>query len=222
MLLDFLRSFKKLSIISYVKLKSYLTENLSLVELYNLNDIWIEEGYTGQLPEQVSLLKKIIKDYKVESVLEIGFNAGVSSDLFLSVTSQDVVSFDIGLHAYYKFGKSYIDKKFPNRHNLILGDSKDTIPEYIVSNPSKKFDLIFIDGGHDLETAESDLFNCKDLSHNDTIVIMDDTVYEKTMEFEWNLGPTNAWLKAIDKKIINGISSIHFYKGRGMSWGKYS
>ena len=81
MLLDFLRSFKKLSIISYVKLKSYLTENLSLVELYNLNDIWIEEGYTGQLPEQVSLLKKIIKDYKVESVLEIGFNAGVSSDL---------------------------------------------------------------------------------------------------------------------------------------------
>ena len=56
--------------------------------------------------------------------------------------------------------------------------SKNTIPEYIVSNP-KKFDLIFIDGGHDLETAESDLFNCKDLSHNDTIVIMDDTVLRK-------------------------------------------
>ncbi len=222
MLQDFLRRFKKLSIINYVKVKSYLIENLSLVELYYLNDIWIEEGYTGQLPEQVSLLKKIIKDYKVENVLEIGFNAGVSSDLFLSVTSLDVVSFDIGLHAYHKFGKSYIDKKFPNRHNLILGDSKYTIPEYIVSNPRKKFDLIFIDGGHDLETAESDLLNCKDLSHNDTIVIMDDTVYEKTMELEWNLGPTNAWLKAMDKKLINGISSIHFYKGRGMSWGKYS
>ena len=42
------------------------------------------------------------------------------------------------------------------------------------------------------------------------------------MELEWNLGPTNAWLKAMDKKLINGISSIHFYKGRGMSWGKYS
>ena len=28
---------------------------------------------------------------------------------------------------------------------------------------------------------------------------MDDTVYEKTMELEWNLGPTNAWEKQLIK-----------------------
>ena len=95
---------------------------------------------------------------------------------------------------------NYISGKKENHINkveYIEMDAKDIL------SIDKKFDLIFIDGGHDLETAESDLLNCKNLSHNDTIVIMDDTVYEKTMELEWNLGPTNAWLKAIEKKLIN-------------------
>ena len=38
------------------------------------------------------------------------------------------------------------------------------------------FDLIFIDGGHDIETAKSDLALAHSLSHSHTVVIMDDVL----------------------------------------------
>ena len=216
------RRFKRLSICNYLKIKKIFTKDLSLSESYNLNDMWITEGNINQVPKQVELIKKIIIEENINSVLEIGFNAGYSAELFLSNTSMDTVSFDDGKHKYHKFGKLHIDKNFPDRHSLILGDSKKTLPKYIISNPAKNFDLIFIDGGHDYITAESDLLNCKNLSHKNTIVIMDDTVYKKEKICEWNIGPTNVWQKAIEKKIIKEISKIEFDRGRGMSWGRYS
>ena len=215
------RRFKRLSICNYLKIKKIFTKDLSLSESYNLNDMWIAEGNINQVPKQVELIKKIIIEENINSVLEIGFNAGYSAELFLSNTSMDTVSFDDGKHKYHKFGKSHIDKNFPDRHSLILGDSKKTLLQYMISNPNKNFDLIFIDGGHDYITAESDLLNCKNLSHQNTIVIMDDTVYKKDKICEWNIGPTNVWRKAIEKKIIKEISKIEFGRGRGMSWGKY-
>ena len=69
---------------------------------------------------------------------------------------------------------------------------------------------------------QSLILNCKNLSHKNTIVIMDDTVYKKEKICEWNIGPTNVWRKAIEKKIIKEISKIEFDIGRGMSWGRYS
>tara|TARA_B100000900_G_scaffold236404_1_gene200709 strand:+ start:1330 stop:2010 length:681 start_codon:yes stop_codon:yes gene_type:complete len=219
---NLLRRIKRLYIRNCLRVKKIITKDLSLSESYNLNDIWINEGNINQIPKQVELIKKIIKGGNINSVLEIGFNAGYSAELFLNNTSMDIVSFDDGRHEYHKFGKLHIDKNFPNRHSLILGDSKKTLLEYIISNPTKNFDLIFIDGGHDYNTAESDLLNCKNLSHKNTIVIMDDTVYKKEMICEWNIGPTNVWKKAVEKKIIKEISKIEFDRGRGMSWGRYS
>ena len=72
----------------------------------------------------------------------------------------NVVSFDLGIHSYVGKGKQFLDKKYPNRHKLIIGDSLLTIPLY-TSKFHKKFDLIFIDGGHDYNIAKGDLINCK-------------------------------------------------------------
>ncbi len=53
-------------------------------------------------------------------------------------------------------------------------------------NPDEKFDLVFIDGGHTYECFLSDLQNCKQLAHEETIVIIDDYVAEvKTIVDEW-------------------------------------
>ena len=104
---------------------------------------------------------------------------------------------------------------------MIIGDSTITIPEYYINNSSKTFDLIFIDGGHTYEVALADLLNCKKLSHKNTIVIMDDTVYDLSLSASWSIGPSKVWGEAITNNQIIHIDKEYYGIGRGMSWGKY-
>jgi predicted O-methyltransferase YrrM len=194
----------------------------SLDEYHSISSTIFNEGYSQQVTGQVELFKKIMKNENITSVLEIGFNGGHSADIFLKENPNVIVtSFDINQHNYVKTGKEYIDMIFPNRHTLILGDSLKTIPKYYENNSDKKFDIIFIDGGHDYKTAIGDLNNCKLLSHKNTIVIMDDTIYRKDWIQNWTIGPTKAWLDGIQQNIITEISREEYSKGRGVSWGNY-
>jgi predicted O-methyltransferase YrrM len=57
------------------------------------------------------------------------------------------------------------------QYKLIIGDTHDTLPNF---NPDVPIDLVFIDGGHSLETIASDWGNVKRLMHKGTSVIFDD------------------------------------------------
>jgi len=154
--------------------------------------------------------------------MEIGFNAGHSAELFLSSNKNiNLVSFDIGMHGYVKLGKQFIDKTYPDRHTLIIGNSLDTVPEYFKKN-NKKFDLIFIDGGHEYNVAKGDILNCKNLAHDKTTVIMDDTMNKSYLMMDWNIGPNNAWKEAKEWNIVKEIGTDDFSLGRGHSWGYYN
>ncbi len=154
--------------------------------------------------------------------MEIGFNGGHSSELFLSSNKNiEVVSFDIGEHNYVKLGKEFIDKTYPNRHELIIGNSLETLP-YYSSNVNKKFDIIFIDGGHTYDVVKGDIINCKKLAHDKSIVIMDDTITNHGLLRHWNLGPNRAWKEAKEWNIIKELGSVDYSPGRGQSWGYYN
>ena len=187
------------------------------------NNCYITEGYIEQVPEQVQILKELVNNNKIKNILEIGFNAGHSSCLFLENNKQcNVVSFDIGTHDYVNIGKQYIDITYPNRHELIIGDSKIALPIYINTNNDIKMDLIFIDGAHDYQTSAEDLLNCRKLAHNETILIMDDTIINNDDNIaDWNIGPNKAWNKLIEHDLIEETQSYVFSFGRGMSLGKY-
>jgi len=197
---------------------------LTLRRYLKSNRITMGDGYSQQIPEQRSLLTNIINNDNVKTVMEIGFNGGHSAELILETSDVKLTSFDIGYHSYVKIGKEYIDNKYPERHTLIIGNSIKTVPDFVKNNSNIKFDVIFIDGGHDYKTSKQDLLNCKELAHKDTIVIMDDTVYTNSLKQGWNAGPTKVWLEGIRTKLIMEIGRKDFVnkrKGRGMSWGKY-
>lgn len=181
------------------------------------------EGHCGLNPNQVSILKNIVSDSNVKSVMEIGFNAGHSADVMLFANSSiKLTSFDLGIHAYVLHAKEYMDKTYPARHELILGDSMQTVPEFIAANGANtKFDVIFIDGGHTYDLAKADLTNCKNLAHPNTIVILDDTMYTPGWEREYTIGPTRVWEEALASNQVSELMRYDFSPGMGMTWGKY-
>lgn len=64
---------------------------------------------------------------------------------------------------------------------LQKGNTRDSLPRYVAENP-QPFDLIFIDGGHSLDTIASDWNAVKELMDYNTIVLFDD-YYENREDF---------------------------------------
>jgi len=187
----------------------------------------ISEGYIFQEKEQVKNIINIINNVYLTKkdelkIMEIGFNAGHSSSLFLYFfKNSKIVSFDLGVHDYIKYGKEFIDLNYPKRHLLLIGDSTKSVPTYIEEHLNKKFDIIFIDGGHDYEVALSDMENCYKLAHKDTIVILDDVTFKDENIAHWTIGPTRVWNEFLNNNKLIELGRIEYEFGRGMVWGKY-
>lgn len=152
--------------------------DISLDRYLSEQHIFVTEGYVTakQKAEFVQHMQRISK---IKKILEIGFNAGHSAELFLTTTNcEKLLSFDINVHPYLKTGAKFIKQKFGDRFTLIEGDSKIKVPEYATTHSDEKFDLIFIDGGHSFECCFSDIQNCSKLAHQETLVLIDDYVAE--------------------------------------------
>jgi predicted O-methyltransferase YrrM len=151
------------------------------------------EGSTS--PEELLYLAMTAKRTDAKIIGEIGFNAGFSTNAFLgSSRDSHVVSFDLVEHGYTRAAKRLVDQKFPGRHTLIAGDSTVNVPEYARKNPDLRFDLVFIDGGHEYEIAKADIMNMMPMCTASTAVIIDDL----TPWLRWGEGPTRAWMEAIE------------------------
>jgi len=195
---------------------------MNITDFLNKKGVRIFEGYSQQVPQQVTDLINLTSQPNVK-IMEIGFNAGHSAEIFLKHNpSATLLSFDLGLHRYIGLAKRYIDITYPGRHKLIIGDSTEMIPHFIENNTDTKFDIIFIDGGHQYEIAKQDLDNCFKLAHKDTIVILDDTIFTRGWEQEYTIGPTQTWTEHLLENTIIELESKDYCFGRGMSWGKYT
>ena len=107
---------------------------MSITSFLNSKGIDSIEGYSQQVPHQVEDLINLTNKPNI-NVMEIGFNAGHSAEVFLQNNKDlTLTSFDLGEYSYVKPAKEYIDSTYPNRHNLFIGDSRITIPTYLKNN----------------------------------------------------------------------------------------
>ena len=123
------------------------------------------------------------------TVCEIGFGSGMSSAILLTATAEPT-STHRGAGAYHLFdchgcagggsGKNiflkYLKAVFTGRITLHDGDSMKTLPAFRKRHPDVKCDIFHIDGGHTIEPVTADLANAWALSHEQTLLLMDDTV----------------------------------------------
>ena len=134
-------------------------------------------------------------------ICETGFNAGHSALIWLlSHPGSTVVSFDLGKNVYVRAAYGWFKEYFPGRVDLQLGDSKQTLPAYRRKYPeAPPCDLWFVDGGHDFETASSDLQHAIAMSSEKTVIIMDDVDFGMV---------SKAWQNAIASKSIAELGRV--------------
>lgn len=119
-------------------------------------------------------------------IMEIGFNAGHSALLFLMTAPKETtfLFFDIAEHSYVRPCFDYLRSEFPERQmDLVIGDSKQSIPVWIQDHPEERFDLIHVDGGHDYDCVRADVHSVFLLSKKGTILLMDDMDNEYVQGF---------------------------------------
>ena len=199
------------------KIKSQINEDDTIDELITKRELDIEEGSLDK--QQKDFIINIFKNNKwIQNIGEIGFNVGISSDTFLkNKYSVEVISFDIIIHEYVYDAKEFIDKKYPNRHTLIAGNSHNTVPYFHKKFPNINFDLIFIDGDHSFNGAKNDIINMKKLSHKKTILLFDDILPHKGS----GKGPAKAWEWCKNNNILINTKIINFSKDKAIGIGNY-
>ena len=130
--------------------------------------------------KQKNLVDLLLDSTEIKKVLEIGFNAGFSALLMLETNpSINLTCVDIGQHKYTKPCFDKIQEKFGNRIQLKIGDSTKVLPRI-----QDKFDMIHIDGAHDVTVATNDIINSYHLALDNSIMIMDD--YNGDLEKLWD------------------------------------
>ena len=161
--------------------------------------------------DKIYNLRYLVKN-KVRICL-VGINAGHSLLVMLEQNpTAEYVLFDLGNHGYTKPCIEYIKKQYPKtRINVIYGDSKETIPNFILDNEylQESFDLVHIDGGHGFLEFCADFYNCRYLVSKDGLTIFDDYDYSDIKKFIDNrvsVGSIkryqNSNLKVTDKHFI--------------------
>ncbi len=167
-----------------IRAKEYIDTNLLTIiresnELLEGNIFMFHHTlhYTDQFLNKTKNISNLVLPRRphIDSVMEIGFNSGFSALLMLlSNPTLTLTCFDLGEHSYTRPCFNKLKETFGERIEIFFGDSTLTVPEFISNNPTKKFDLIHIDGGHSVEVATTDIISSLKLSRKGTILIMDD------------------------------------------------
>jgi hypothetical protein len=118
---------------------------------------------------------------------QTGFNSGHSAVTVLSSNPAiNVLSFDLGEEPVVAAAASYIQShaSYSARHELVLGDSRDSLP---AAAPTRRryCDISFVDGGHFGDVPVSDIMGLALMSHEDTLLVVDDTPFLRDVEAAW-------------------------------------
>ena len=121
-------------------------------------DLRLAEGGSMYFLNLLRAKQKVSSNNNIRTICETGFNLGHSSLLWLtSNRNAKVYSFDLGEHKYVVPAADYILRHYSDRFNLLLGDSRDTLPDFFSKN-NVSCDIFFVDGGHVDYVPQLDMF----------------------------------------------------------------
>ncbi|GMH80474.1 hypothetical protein TL16_g08561 [Triparma laevis f. inornata] len=137
-----------------------------------------------------------------KNIGEIGFNAGHSSAMFLTVLENSKVhSFDICRHSYTQPVAQALYELFEGRLSLTCGDSRTQLKEFAANTPDRvPFDYFFVDGNHFFDYAYQDIVNSCELSKKGAGIAVDDCG-DREVRLAWLEAVKNGVVKEKHKSI---------------------
>ena len=139
--------------------------------------------------QRYAVIGEILSKEKPKSVLEVGtwngrravemmFASGAERyfgfDLFESGTEEDDKrEFNVKRRVSMMEVSKFL-RRFPFDHELYRGNSKETLKQFLTEHGENSVDFAFIDGGHSVETIESDWHNVRQAVKPGGVVIFDD------------------------------------------------
>ena len=124
--------------------------------------------YDKRTFEKQDLLYRTVSDFEECDVLEIGVYAGHSGLIMMLVEDACVV----GIDPCFPFTEpciDYLNAMFDDRYKLIKGESLEVLPTL-----TKKYDVVHLDGCHDIHYILDELSIIKDLLSEGGVVVVDD------------------------------------------------
>lgn len=128
----------------------------------------LPETEIGLSAHSLFAVKAIVATVKPKRVLEIGFDRGSSSAMWLGLSDASVVSIDISDDPELHRAVAVLQNRYPGRLEFIRSDST----KVEIDPRLHQFDMAFIDGDHTEDGALSDLMMVKSL--NIQWVVLDD------------------------------------------------
>lgn len=127
--------------------------------------------YTNKFDAKRKNLALVALNPNMKYGLEIGFNAGFSTLLMLLTNPHlHMTCVDLGEHRYTRPCFEAIEKMFPGRVEIHLGDSMKVMPTIQKTD----YDFVHIDGCHLVPIAESDIIHSYRIARKGGILIFDD------------------------------------------------
>lgn len=165
------------------------------------------EGHTSKYPQRESCLRSLAAHEDVESIAEIGFNAGHSTVTLLAGNPRKTLtSFDLCKHQYFDETSELMLEIYAGQLEIICGDSTKTLPA-LIEEGHPPFDLIHIDGGHYGDVPEQDIAHALQLAHRNTFILVDDcNRVQSTGNDGWISSVVNrAWDSAVARGLLEPV-----------------
>jgi predicted O-methyltransferase YrrM len=152
-------------------------------------------------------------------VCQTGFNYGTSAYAFLCGGAAKVFSWDLGDHEYVQKANEFITAQFPGKHELVLGNSMETLKD-ASSKTTQRCDMVFVDGGHSFQCAASDIAKFKSIAKPGALVVVDDCQYKGSPELlkarEQVIDPVSkAFAQAVTQNLLTAEVSHKFRGAEG-------
>lgn len=134
-------------------------------------------------PKHARMLFRLARYFQPAQVLELGTSFGISTLYLARGAEEGRVTTIEGCPQTFHIAKRHFERSRQSNIHALLGSFQRQLPEALHS--MEQLDMAFLDGHHAKAPTLAYFEQCLERSHNDTVIVLDDIHWSRSMEEAW-------------------------------------